>query len=103
MKRLLLPLVVLCLCCISSDAIAQAPSNETSSLDKMASLGTYQIIVKSKKSTPVFTADIRYLIESKREENVDVLFPLSELVDIYIPSFAAINDHNFIALEEIIY
>ncbi|NRA11403.1 MAG: hypothetical protein HRT57_05550 [Crocinitomicaceae bacterium] len=103
MKSLLLSLVVLCLCCISNNAIGQSTSVETSSLEKMASPGTYQIIVKKRKTKPVFTKDLLYLIESERKENEDVLFPLSELVDIFIPSLTTINDQNFVPLEQMIY
>ena len=61
--------------------------------------GTYQIMVTDSKKQPVFTTDIIVEIEARRKDHEDVMYPVQEGVNIYIPSRDKINSPDFKSLE----
>jgi hypothetical protein len=66
-----------------------------------AEVGTYQFIVYDSKITPAFTNNILYFIEKERKQSTDVVIPLSEHVNLFIPSKDKINSETFEALTDI--
>jgi hypothetical protein len=57
--------------------------------------GTYMIINKSKKVTPVFTTDILTEIEKRRDASTEIYWEYNENVTIKILSKAVINAPDF--------
>ena len=67
-----------------------------------AKIGTYQFIVHDSKIVPAFTTETLYFVEQERKQSEDVVVPISEHVDLYIPSRDKINSKTFEPLEEVV-
>lgn len=74
---------------------------DTQELPK-AKIGTYQFIVHDSKVMPAFTSEILYFIEKERKQSNDLVVPISEHVDLYIPSKDKINSETFEPLKEVV-
>ena len=103
MKLLLIVVVCTVVCTNVYSQVESYPDTRienTEGLSK-AKIGTYQFIVHDTKVMPAFTNDILFFIERERKQSVDVVIPISEHVDLYIPSTDKINSKTYEALEEI--
>jgi hypothetical protein len=70
---------------------------------KKAEKGTYQIVISDNKRQYAFTDALLVTIEEKREEHKSIIYPLSPMVNIIIPSRDEISSKTFKPLEEVRY
>jgi predicted Holliday junction resolvase-like endonuclease len=96
MKHFTLVIVILAFFALS--ASAQKIQEEQSAKD-----GTYQIIVQTRKSTPVFTTDVLVQIEAWRHDTEDKTVELQKDVFVYIPSRATVNGTAYEELAPVVY
>jgi hypothetical protein len=88
-----------------SEYNSQTVIEDTQDLPKdlpKAKVGTYQFIVHDSKVIPAFINEILYFVEKERKQSEDVVVPISEHVDLYIPSKDKINSETFEPLEEVV-
>jgi hypothetical protein len=70
---------------------------------KKAAKGSFQLIFLTHNSDPIhLSSELLELINDSRLENDDIVIPLKENVEVYIPSKQKINNPEFISLEEFI-
>lgn len=100
-KKYLISLVVF-IFLIGKQTIAQVSNNSSNELNSSKKLsleeemeGTYEIIITNSKIKDAFTIDILSTIEAKREQNLDIMYVVSEYTSIRIFSRDKINSPEF--------